>query len=45
MKFEQLPQTKLVNTSGSGRRKGRAEAELTMASHFDPDLGGWGIKM
>ena len=42
---EQLPQTKLVNTSGSGRRKGRAEAELTMASHFDPDLGGWGIKM
>ena len=42
---EQLPQTKVVNTSGSGRRKGRAEAELTMASHFDPDLGGWGIKM
>jgi hypothetical protein len=43
---QQLPDQKYrVEPKGSGRRKGRAEQELALSSHFDPDLGGWNVKM
>ena len=43
---QQLPDQRVIPmSSGSGRRKGRAEREIAMSSHFDPDLGGWGVKM